>query len=133
MRMGLRRRRERPLSEDELRLYRPHFPPEVLEAARIVDGHVPFWLRPSMAAVVLGSRIHFRAGVYLPGTVHGIALLAHELTHVQQFLRGMTMLGYLWQSRRGYRRNPYEIEAHGKADSVMRAFAATPAATRVRS
>ena len=133
MRMGRRSRRERQLSEDELRLYRPHFPPEVLEAARIVDGHAPFWPRPSMVAVVLGTRVHFRVGIYLPGTARGIALLAHELTHVQQFLRGMTVLGYLWQSRLGYRRNPYEIEARGKADSVMRAFAGTTVATRFKS
>ena len=86
-----------------------------------------------MNAVVLGRHIHFRPGAYQAGTLQGITLLAHELTHVEQFLNGMTLLRYLWQSRRGYRRNPYEIEAHGKADSVMRAFAATPAATRVRS
>ena len=114
----------RPLNEEERRLYQPHFPPAVLEAARIVDGQVPFWLRRSMNAVVLGRHIHFRTGTYKAGTLRGITLLAHELTHVEQFLNGMTMLRYLWQSRRGYHRNRYEVEARAKGALVARAWTA---------
>ena len=120
----------RPLNEGELQCYRPHFPAAVLAVARIVEGPVPFWLRPSMQAVVLGRRIHFRTGVYLPGTRQGIALLAHELTHVQQFMDGMTTLGYLWQSRRGYWQNRYEVEARAKSAEVVGAWAATSAPLR---
>ena len=114
----------RPLNEEERRLYQPHFPPAVLEAARIVDGQVPFWLRRSMNAVVLGRHIHFRIGAYKAGTLQGITLLAHELTHVEQFLNGMTLLRYLWQSRRGYHRNCYEVEARAKGALVARAWTA---------
>ena len=133
MRMWRRQHRGRPLSDSELRLYRPHFPAEVLAAARIFDGRVPFWLRPAMEAVVLGRRIHFRAGAYLPGTLRGIELLAHELVHVQQFLEGMTVFGYLWQSRRDYRRNRYEVEARTKAAEVVRGCGGATAVDRLRS
>ena len=85
---------------------------------------MPFWLRRSMNAVVLGRHIHFRIGAYKAGTLQGITLLAHELTHVEQFLNGMTLLRYLWQSRRGYHRNRYEVEARAKGALVARAWAA---------
>lgn len=113
----------RPLSELERALYRPYFQQRTLDVVRIVEGHVPFWLRRSMCAVVLGHRIHFRAEVDRPGayqanTASGIELLAHELTHVEQFLSGMTIFKYLWASRRGYRQNPFEIEAYAKGAHV---------------
>ena len=37
--------------------------------------------------------------------------MGHELAHVQQFSQGMTLRSYLWASRRGYWRNPFEVEA----------------------
>ena len=114
----------RPLNGEERQLCQPHFPSAVLDAARIVDGQVPFWLRRSMNAVVLGRHIHFRTGAYKAGTLQGITLLAHELTHVEQFLGGMTLLRYLWQSRRGYHRNCYEVEARAKGALVARAWTA---------
>ena len=77
-----------------------------------------------MNAVVLGRHIHFRTGTYKAGTLRGITLLAHELTHVEQFLNGMTMLRYLWQSRRGYHRNRYEVEARAKGALVARGWTA---------
>lgn len=71
-----------------------------------------------MCAVVLGTGIYFRKGVYQFNTRIGIELLAHELTHVEQYLSGMTMLKYLWASRNGYRKNPYEVDAYAKAAYV---------------
>jgi hypothetical protein len=62
-------------------------------------------------AIVRGRHIYVRSGVYDGGRVEGLALLAHELTHVQQYRRGMTVLHYVWGSLRGYRNNPYEREA----------------------
>jgi hypothetical protein len=40
-------------------------------------------------AFTLGSDIFFRAGRYNPGSAGGLALLGHELTHVQQGARGI--------------------------------------------
>lgn len=111
-------KRGRKLSPAEWQIFRPYFSPEVLHYARIVDGHTPFWLRPSMCAVVLGHHIYFRAGYYQPNTLQGITLLGHELTHVEQYLRGMTILHYLWECRRGYVKNCYEVAAYAKGAMI---------------
>jgi hypothetical protein len=126
-RLSWRRQRGRCLSDEEMRLYRPYFSEAVLARTRIIEGGTPFWLRRCMNAVVLGHRIYFRDGAYQPGTLRGIELLAHELTHVEQYSQGMNMLRYLWHSRRGYRSNCYEIEAYARASALRRdcAVAAT--------
>jgi hypothetical protein len=62
-----------------------------------------------------------RKGAYLAGpepTLADVKLLAHELTHVEQYLSGMTVMKYLWASRHGYRQNVYELEAYAKGDFV---------------
>lgn len=108
----------RSLHATERGMFQIYFQPRTLNEVRIVDGSTPFWLHKNMCAVVLGTRIYFRSGVYEVNTRNGIELLAHELTHVEQFLSGMTVLKYLWASRRGYRKNPYEVEAYNKAAYV---------------
>jgi Domain of unknown function (DUF4157) len=105
----------RSLSDTERRLYADHFSRELLDSARVIDGRVPFWLRPDMCGVTLGPHIHFRSGAYDPRSEAGIELLGHELVHVRQYHDGMTLLRYLWASRRGYWRNPYEVEARAVA------------------
>ena len=107
----IRRREGRPLTALERARYAAYFSTEVLDAARVFDGRVPFWLRPDMLGVTLGARIYLRPSAYDPNHIVGIELLGHELVHVRQYREGMTVLGYLWASRRGYRRNPYEVEA----------------------
>lgn len=109
---------KRPLTEFEKQRYAPYFQAQTLRRARIVDGRVPRWLARNMIAVVLGDTIYFRPQVYQPHTPHGVELLAHELTHVEQFLNGMTLPRYLWASRRGYHKNPYEIAAYAKGAQV---------------
>lgn len=104
----------RPLTLQERSIFKPYFANIVLERARIIDGRVPFWLRRNMCAVVLNQRIYFRAGVYKPNTQRGTELLGHELTHVSQFLHGMTLWHYIWSCRHGYRNSRYEQEAYAK-------------------
>lgn len=110
----------------ERTLLQPYFAHNVLERARIIDGsvggRVPFWLRRDMCAVVLGNRIYFRTGAYQPNTKRGLVLLAHELTHVSQFLHGMTVIKYLWSCRKGYMQSPYEIEAYAKGRLMAQNF-----------
>jgi hypothetical protein len=111
----------RPLTPFERAICHPYFRAETLTQARIVEGYVPFWLRRCMCAVVLGRRIFMRKGAYLAGpepTLADVKLLAHELTHVEQYLSGMTVMKYLWASRHGYRQNAFEIEAYAKGDFV---------------
>jgi hypothetical protein len=108
----------RPLSAAESQLYRPYFQSSTLQKVRIIEGHIPFWLHKNMCAVVLGCRIYFRENAYQFNTPQGTELLAHELTHVEQYLSGMTIFKYLWAARRGYRQNPYEVEAYAKGAMV---------------
>ena len=111
----------RPLSAIERSLCQPYFKAETLDKARIVHGHVPFWLHKRMCAVVLGHRIFMRKSAYSLAstpTIIDMRLLAHELTHVEQYLSGMTVIKYLWASRHGYLHNPYEIEAYAKGNYV---------------
>jgi hypothetical protein len=112
----------RPLSAQERVIFKPYFANIVIEQARIIDGKVPFWLQRDMCAVVLGARVYFRAGAYQPNTKRGAELLGHELTHVSQFLHGMSLLGYIWSCRKGYRNSPYELEAYAKGRLIADNF-----------
>lgn len=102
----------RTLTVQERTIFKPYFAKLVLERVRIIDGKVPFWLRHTMCAVVINNRIYLRAGAYQPNTKRGIELLGHELTHVSQFLHGMTLWRYAWSCRYGYRNSVYEVEAY---------------------
>jgi hypothetical protein len=115
----------RPLTLQERALFKPYFAHIVMEQARIIDGNVPFWLRRDMCAVVLGHSVYFRAGVYQPNTKRGAELLGHELTHVSQFLHGMSLFGYVWSCRKGYHNSPYEIEAYAKGYLIAKNFSAS--------
>lgn len=110
----------RPLTLSERHIFQPYFSNLVIEQARIVEGCVPFWLKRNMCAVVLGRRVYMRAGVYQANTMRGVELLGHELTHVSQFLHGMTIFSYLWSCRYGYHRSHFEIAAY--ANGVRIAF-----------
>ena len=112
----------RPLTQQELHIFKPYFAKIVLEKTRVINGKVPFWLRREMCAVVLGHRIYFRKGHYQPNTKRGAELLGHELTHVLQFLFGMTWLKYLWSCRKGYAQSVYEIEAYAKGCMIARDY-----------
>jgi Domain of unknown function (DUF4157) len=112
----------RPLTLQERAAFKPYFAHVVIEQARIIEGRVPFWLRRDMCAVVLGRRVYFRAGVYQPNTKRGAELLGHELTHVSQFLHGMSLFGYIWSCRKGYHNSPYEIEAYAKGHLIVHKF-----------
>lgn len=108
----------RPLTLAEKQTFRPYFAANVIEQARIIDGHVPFWLRKQMVAVVINYRIYLRSGAYHAGTKEGVALLGHELMHVSQFLHGMSWLTYLWSCRYGYRQSHYEVAAYAKGNII---------------
>ncbi len=112
----------RPLNVSERLIYQPYFSNLVMEQARIVEGYVPFWLKRDMCAVVLGRRIYMRAGAYQANTLRGVELLGHELTHVSQFLHGMTILSYLWSCRYGYHQSPFEIEAYANGARIALDF-----------
>ncbi|NOT16301.1 MAG: hypothetical protein HOP21_12185 [Methylotenera sp.] len=118
---------ERPLTQTEQQLFSPYFKAHTLKIVRIIEGYVPFWLFQRMSGVVVGHRIYLRVPLKplhadLLYSAANIELLAHELTHVEQYLSGMTILKYLWASRCGYQNNPYEIEAYAKGAMVRAAY-----------
>ncbi len=110
------------LTTDERVALSSHFNDDVLDNVRIYEGKVPFWLRSDMDGITLGNKVYFRDGVYQPNTASGIELLAHELVHTVQYSQGMTKVKYLWQGRKGYWKNPYEVEAYGKAADFRKSF-----------
>jgi len=101
----------RALNADERLALRRYVPTEDLDAARLHDGQVPWYLSRRFIAIVRGNHIFVRAGAYRPGTVEGIALLGHELTHVTQYRLGMTAFSYLLSAVFGYANSCYEREA----------------------
>ena len=114
--------RGRPLSVHERLIYQDYFSQTVLNEARVIEDKVPCWLLKTMAGVVLRNCIYFRKNAYQPNTAVGVELLGHELTHVEQYLHGMNLWKYLWLSRNGYRKNPYEIKAYAKGAKIRADF-----------
>jgi hypothetical protein len=108
----------RSLTADERAAYKGEIPDEALDAARIHEGHTPWWLRKDMAAVTLHDDIYFRSGEYVPGTAGGVELLGHELTHVVQYQHGLTVLKYMFASMHGYSANHYEVEAYSAGAQI---------------
>jgi len=94
--------------------------PSVVDRARAVI--LPFCLRyiaTRRTAITLGHFIIFtKPQYYDPSSIQGLALLAHELKHVEQYRRE-GLLRFLWQYlshwlKVGYDldRHPYEKEAY---------------------
>ena len=115
-------RQGRQLTPAEREIFKPYFANIVIEQARIIDGHVPFWLLRGMGAVVLKNKIYIRRGLYRANTKQGVELLGHELAHVSQFLHGMSYLKYLWSCRKGYHQSAYEIDAYAKGALISKNF-----------
>lgn len=117
------------MSEREKAALCPCIPRQDLEAAKLCDGRVPWYLPARFVAVTRGKCIYLRPGACRTDTVEGLALLAHELAHVGQYRRGATWLTFLLSYlRHGYRRSPLEIEARETAERVQRALTGRAAA-----
>jgi hypothetical protein len=108
----------RPLTESEKAIYKDFFPDSVLDGARVFDGKVPWYLPSGYNGITRGNRIYFREGEYNPGTAGGVELLGHELVHVQQYQQGMNWVKYLWSTRYGYYKSPYEQDAYHIDDII---------------
>ncbi len=96
------------------------FVPEAdLRRARIVTG-LPWRLLPRLlnqGAITFSPFVFYREGRYQPGTVKGLALLAHEMVHLGQE-REMGAIrfyaSYLWGNIRcGFRHDRHHMEVPG--------------------
>lgn len=113
---------KRHLSEYENKKLSPYLSKATRDDAILHIGKVPFWLRHDADAVTLHNDIYFRNGVYDPGTFEGLALLAHELFHVDQYARGwMTVKSYLLEAMKhgGDEENKYEAPAYRFQNAVL--------------
>ena len=108
----------RPLTDCEKQKLAPYIPKIDLDNANLHDDGVPWYLGKDYEGITRGNDIYFRSGVYDPSTVGGLAILGHELVHVGQYRNGMTWLKYLWASRHGYDKNPYEKPAYDKEAEI---------------
>ena len=107
--------------------------PQVLHTARLAYASgLPrllsskFFSGGNIAAITLGSTIYFRkASLYDPHTPGGLALLAHELKHVEQFQKAKLVKFYAHYLR-DYARFKYgkhiryEAEAYGLEKAVKK-------------
>lgn len=110
----------RPLTTCEKQKLSPYIPQVDLDNADLHDGEVPFYLLKDFGGITINNDIYLRPGLYDPSTINGLSLLAHELVHVGQYRQGMTRLGYVFKSLRGYDNNPYEKQASDKEDEFRR-------------
>jgi len=85
--------------------------------ARLLSSR--FFARTEIGAITLGSTIYFRdLDIYNPHTAKGLAFLAHEIKHIEQFERH-GLVGFYFQYLGGYFRRGYgrgigfEDEAYG--------------------
>jgi len=93
--------------------------PSVVDRARaVILPFCPRYIATRRTAITLGHFIIFtKPQYYDPSSIQGLALLAHELKHVEQYRREGP-LRFLWQYfshwlKVGYdlKRHPYEREA----------------------
>lgn len=112
---------DRGLTGHERAALAPRIPEQDLDAARLHEGHVPWYLPARFVAITRGNRIYFRPGACRTDTADGLALLAHELVHVGQYRRGATWLDFLLSYvRHGYRNSPLEIQARRTQERFRR-------------
>ncbi|NOT63203.1 MAG: DUF4157 domain-containing protein [Acidobacteria bacterium] len=126
-----RERIECALPPDAISALQPFFPAFDLARIRIREG-IPRYVIGDPLGYADGDVIYLQRGAYQPDTTQGLALLAHEIAHCQQYER----LGK-WRFRaeylRAYGRNrrsgmahdaaywqvPFEIEARAIEDLVF--------------
>jgi len=75
--------RGRHLSSCVIDLLAKFFDRDLLEAIRIDRDSLI--VPPTMGAITIGDNISFKKGEYNPTTLDGIAFLAHEITHSEQY------------------------------------------------
>jgi RHS repeat-associated protein len=110
----------RPLTDCEKEVLGPYIGKWDLDHADLHDGEVPWWLGKDYIGITMGNDIYFRPGEYDPSTPAGIALLGHELVHVDQYRAGMTYLKYAMSTRHGYENSPYEKSAYAEQREILK-------------
>ena len=101
---------------------------------------LPFYTTGSPSAITVGRNIYFGEGKFEPCSANGVALIAHELFHIQQgagdpgvwFLRPFYVWYFIQKVLSGWkkgREHPVEIPAYERQDQVEAAFDAAAVST----
>ena len=120
----------RPLPPEALRLLQPFFPSFDLRRIRVCEG-IPRYVIGDALGYADRDTIYLQRGAYQPETIHGLALLAHEIAHCQQYdrygawrFRVRYLSEYFKYRRRGmnhataYWHISFEIQARAVEDLV---------------
>ncbi|MGE0127752.1 MAG: DUF4157 domain-containing protein [Blastocatellales bacterium] len=128
------RRAFESLPEEVVQLLSPFFPGFDLSRVRIYEG-IPRYVVANPIGYTDRCNIYFAPGAYRVDTSGGLALIAHEIAHCQQYQRHGTwgfraryLTAYFKNRMRGmdhlkaYRNIPFEIEAREIEAEVHRAL-----------
>jgi Domain of unknown function (DUF4157) len=123
------------LPDDVKQRLSPYFPDLDMDAILVNLDGIPWYVPNKMDAFTNGYKIYFAPGRFNPRTASGIALIAHELTHCDQFRRHGTWIfrfryGWSWlvellrnkSFHEAYYRNHFEVEARATQDKVQNDF-----------
>ena len=125
-----------PLPDNLKTVLTPHFPEQDLSQI-VIHLSIPWYVRKfariTPAAYTSGNNIHFAPGKYDPDSVNGIARIAHEITHTQQYSQygkirfRVKYLAFFFKGKNehlsddeAYETIPFEKEAYEKAANVMK-------------
>lgn len=117
------------------------YPDIVLNSISFHEG-LPFYTTGSPHAITVGRTIYFAEGKFDPCSARGIALIAHELFHIQQgaggpgvwFARPFYVWYFIQKVLSGWkkgRQHPVEIPAYERQDRVAAAYVAAAASTGI--
>lgn len=120
------------LPENVIVALQPYFSDLALHNVKI-KHRIPWFVFNNPLAFALHRTLYFRPGCFQPNTIQGLALIAHELTHIQQYKRYGTvrmsvrylaefMLNYFkngFNRYQAYRAISFEVDARAVADRVL--------------
>ena len=129
-------RRSFPLPDKLKTVLTPHFPDQDLSRI-VIHLSIPWYVRKfariTPAAYTSGNNIHFAPGKYDPDSASGIARIAHEITHTEQYCRygklrfRVKYLRFFFKNKskqlsddEAYYTIPFEKEAYEKAANVKK-------------
>ncbi len=123
------------------RFFERMYPDIALDSISFREG-LPFYTSGSPHAITVGRSIYFDEGRFDPCNAKGLALIAHELFHIQQgaggpgfwFMRPFYVWYFVQKVLSGWKRgrqHPVEIPAYERQDRVAAVYGAVVASTGI--
>ena len=125
-----------PLPDNLKEVFTPYFSDHDLSRVTIhlsMPWYVRKFAKVTPGAYTSGNKIYFAPGHYDPNTVNGIASIAHELTHIQQYREygkfrfRLKYLAFFFKNKsrqledaEAYKGIPFEKEAYDKQQEIKK-------------